>query len=73
MFAEYLQAVQSAQARNTDKSQRRGQIHMNVLHEMSPELANSFRGGDLDPFYSDDKIPVFLDHLEKLLSKEVGF
>jgi hypothetical protein len=73
MFAEYLQAVQSAQARNTDKSQRSGQIHFNVLHEMSPELANSFRGGDMDPFYRDDKIPAFLDHLEKLLSTEVGF
>lgn len=73
MFAEYLQTVQSAQARNTDKSQRRGQIHFNVLHEMSLELANSFRGGDMDPFYSDDKIPAFLDHLEKLLSTEVGF
>ena len=73
MFAEYLQTVQSAQARNTDKSHRNGQIYFNVLDEMSPELANSFRGGDMDPFYSDDKIPVFLDHLEKLLNTEVEF
>jgi hypothetical protein len=68
MFAEYLQAVRAAQSRNTDKSQRNGQIHFNVLHEMDPQLADSFRGGDLDPFHRDDRIPAFLDHLEKLYS-----
>jgi hypothetical protein len=64
LFVEYLQNVRIAQAANRDKSQRNGQIHFNVLHEMDSELANSIRGGDLDPFHNDDRISDFLDHVQ---------
>jgi len=71
MFAEYLQNVQRAQAANRDKSQRRGQIHFNVLLEMHPGIAEGIRGGESDPFYRDENIPVFLDHVEKALNSGV--
>jgi hypothetical protein len=65
LFVEYLQNVRVAQAANHDKSQRNGQIHFNVLHEMDADLANNIRGGDLDPFHNDDLIPAFLEHVQK--------
>jgi hypothetical protein len=71
MFAEYLQNVQRAQAANRDKSQRRGQIHFNVLLEMYPGIAEGIRGGESDPFHRDENIPVFLDHVEKALNSGV--
>ena len=43
---------------------REGQTAFNVLHEMRPELANKIRGGTIDPFYRDDKLPYFVEWLE---------
>jgi hypothetical protein len=71
MFAEYLQNVQRAQAANRDKSQRRGQIHFNVLLAMHPGIAEVIRGGESDPFHRDENIPVFLDYVERALDSWV--
>jgi len=72
-FAEYLQTVQKAQAANRNKTLRRGQIHFNVLCDLHPTLAESVRGSDLDPFYRDDLVPAFLEHIQKAWSPESEF
>ena len=79
-FAEYLQTVQKAQAANATKilaeevlGLRRGQIHFNVLCDLHPTLAESVRGSDLDPFYRDDLVPAFLEHIQKAWSPESEF
>lgn len=35
----------------TDKGERFGQALFNVLHEVAPDVANSIRGTNADPFY----------------------
>ena len=37
----------------------------NALYALEPELANSIRGGELDPFYDDGRVTKFLDWLDK--------
>jgi hypothetical protein len=36
---------------------RPGQTLFNTLLEIDPVFAESIRGGDLDPFYNDERIP----------------
>ena len=45
------------------ESLRRGQIFFNCLHELYPEVAAQIRASDIDPFYDDSKIKVFLQSL----------
>jgi hypothetical protein len=66
MFEKYLKAVQSAQIKNIHW--RSGQLYFNVLYDIDKELADSIRGGELDPFHRDDKIPEFLAHVERAWS-----
>lgn len=40
---------------------RRGQATFNVVNELRPDIANEFRGSDIDPFHDDSKIQKFLD------------
>jgi hypothetical protein len=42
---------------------RFGQTCFNVLYELDPDLADSIRATDLDPFYDDNKVPAFLERL----------
>lgn len=44
-------------------SQRRGQAFFNALYQVRPEIANAIRGTTLDPFYRDERIPAFAEHL----------
>lgn len=44
---------------------RWGQGLFNHLCTVRPELAEKIRGTELDPFYRDDRVPVFLEFLEK--------
>lgn len=44
-------------------SQRMGQAYFNTLHDLHPEIADDFRGGRLDPFYDDTRMPDFLAFL----------
>lgn len=39
---------------------RRGQEMFNLLHDHSPEYADTIRGGPADPYYHDARIPEFL-------------
>jgi len=55
-------------------SQRWGQWAFNLLYEAYPEIANNIRGGEADPFYDDDRIPLFLqailEHVKAYLADE---
>jgi len=46
------------------KNYRFGQCLFNTLFEVNPALADSTRGGKLDPFYDDSNIPAFLTFVE---------
>ena len=43
---------------------RYGQIVFNEAHSMWPDFANELRGTDDDCFYRDDKVELFLSHLQ---------
>lgn len=43
--------------------QRTGQAYFNALHEVDPVLAKKICASKLDPFYRDDRVPAFLDHV----------
>ena len=66
-FAEYLRKVQIdfaySHAHSPQNRWRMGQTYFNVLHEVSPDLANQIRGRSLDPFYNDGAVPAFLTWL----------
>ena len=55
-------------------NQRLGQWAFNLLYEAYPEIANNIRGGEADPFYDDDRIPLFLqailEHVKVYLADE---
>jgi hypothetical protein len=38
---------------------REGQGCYNTLYEIDPELARSFHGTELDPYYFDERVPAF--------------
>lgn len=38
------------------RTQRKGQIAMNLLSDVRPDLADKVRGTDLDPFYVDARL-----------------
>ena len=46
---------------------RLGQAYFNYAYEHFPKEADKLRGTDLDCFYDDKKIPVFLNALNKLI------
>lgn len=39
---------------------RRGQCVFNYMNEYFPEKANEFRGTEIDPYYDDKKIGIFI-------------
>lgn len=41
----------------TKNNWRKGQALFNALHNLVPEVANSLRGTENDPFHNDAKIP----------------
>lgn len=43
--------------------ERIGQSVFNTLYDLDPEMADSIRGTDLDPFYNDDRVAKFYDHV----------
>lgn len=44
---------------------RLGQYYFNKVHELYPELANSIRATDADPFYDDRKNGAFFEAIEQ--------
>lgn len=47
------------------KGLRYGQIMFNELNKIRPDLANSIRGTDCDPYYKDTAIGDFLTFIIK--------
>ena len=48
---------------NTNSKLRKGQLHMVILHSVSPSLYNEVCLGDFDCFYDDSKIEKFLKYI----------
>ncbi len=61
-FAAYCTAV-AKELRDQPSGYRVGQAAFNVLHDLSPELANAVRSTELDPFYEDQKLGEFYNWL----------
>ncbi len=45
---------------------REGQILFNVFATLKPDLANFVCGKEIDPFYDDERIPLFVEFISKL-------
>lgn len=43
---------------------RAGQAAFNTLYMVRPDMADQIRGGALDPFYVDDRLPAFWDWIQ---------
>lgn len=50
---------------------RRGQYLFNTLNEVRPDIAEAIRGTDVDPFYTDHRIPAAMARIAELWGKEV--
>lgn len=61
---EYLNLCVLTRAANP--SWRKGQTYFNVLSNVRPDIAESIRGTDLDPFHDDSKIGEFLTYVAKV-------
>ena len=42
---------------------RAGQQAFNLLYVSNPDIADELRGSSFDPFYTDDKLAIFLHKL----------
>jgi len=62
-FSDYLQVVNEWYRQHS--YWRMGQAYFNVLYSQQPEMADQIRGGVLDPFYNDRRIPEFLVFVEE--------
>jgi len=60
---EYLRNVRVAMKENPNW--RRGQAAFNVAAKMFPEVAEKYRGGELDPFYANEKLNNFVEAVVK--------
>ena len=63
-FVRYLRDVVEVYD-NAHPHLRWGQTYFNVLSKHAPNLALSVQGTDLDPFYSDHKIPQFIQYVKE--------
>ena len=52
---------------NKPKEWRMGQAYFNYAYEMYPNEVDKLRDTQYDCFYLDEKIPKFLEELNKLL------
>lgn len=49
---------------------RKGQVLFNALFLLNPEIGNKIRKTREDCFYNDEKIPVFMDKVRELWTKQ---
>ena len=54
---------------NKPKEWRIGQAYFNYAYEMFPDETDKLRGTQYDCFYLDERVPEFLEELNKLLLK----
>ena len=40
---------------------RDGQVVFNEMYKLNPDIANKYRGTEIDPFYDNNKMPLFID------------
>ena len=52
---------------NKPEEWRLGQAYFNYAEELYPEETNRLRGTEYHCFYDDNKIPIFLEKLNKIL------
>lgn len=52
--------------RTKHPKQREGQILFNVFAGLYPDMANFACGKPFDPFYDDDRIPLFIEFISRL-------
>ena len=52
---------------NKPKEWRLGQAYFNYAYELYPKEVNELRGTEYDCFYDNNKIPIFLEELNKKL------
>ena len=48
---------------------RLGQAYFNYAYELFPKETDQLRGTKFDCFYVDDRIPIFIEELNKLILK----
>ncbi len=53
-------------ARHADTGVRKGQCYWNTLDKLRPDLTPQLRGGLLDPFYDDGRLPEFLAEVQRI-------
>ncbi len=58
VVAEFTEAI-----KNRPDSWREGQAAFNHLYKVSPGWADHIRGGPIDPFHMDERLPAFFDWL----------
>jgi hypothetical protein len=52
--------------RKKNPGMREGQILFNVFSKLYPDMANFVCGKEFDPFYDDDRIPLFVEFISRL-------
>jgi hypothetical protein len=62
-FEDYLRTCESERLSN--RQLRTGQTYFNVLYRYRPVLADGIRGGELDPFYTNARLPRFLRYVQQ--------
>ena len=67
-FQEYTRKVFAAFIDHPEW--RKGQTYFNVLATWNPPAAERVRGSLVDPFYSDEIVPEFLEHTAKIWEEE---
>lgn len=58
-YKQYLDLC--AQTHKRYPEWRTGQAYFNALWQVNPNLAAHIQGSDLDPFYDDSRVTLFLD------------
>ncbi|WP_372672614.1 hypothetical protein [Amycolatopsis kentuckyensis] len=70
-YERYLRRV--ALYHHERPAQAEGQAAFNQLVRERPDIADEIRGGELDPFHDDERLPAFLDHLAARMTRTVHF
>lgn len=60
-FSIYLSVA--AHDYRVNRSYRMGQAYFNTLADLHPAIAEEYRATPWDPFYNDQLVPKFLNHL----------
>ena len=64
-IAEFTEAIA-----NRNPKWREGQAAFNHLHKVAPGWADHIRGGPLDPFHIDERLPAFFGWLPSIVAAE---